>query len=738
MRKKILTLTVIGAFLGLFVSFIGIKTASAAVSNWQKGASIEPRWDTDFSSQTFQQSLKNLAAAKANYVALIIPYYQSNLYSTDIQKGWNTPTDDSLVAAIKYAHSLGLKVMVKPHLQSYTGEWRANIRPSDRQTWFANYNSMLAHYATIAQQNGAESYCVGAELASMAGADQNYDNTQQWRNMISNVRKLYSGKLTYSANWGPPNNGMVDEKNNIQFWDALDFIGISAYYDMFTDNSAQSLTNAWNNYNMSDIQPLAQKWNKPIMFTEIGYKSVPNSFNHPWDYNMGGGFDETTQANAYEALFSYWNSQSFINGVMLWDWSSDPNAGGQGDTGYTPQNKKAQQIMTNWFSEGESSAHLTSTIVCPGPATNAFTGCYYADKNFTNLVMTRIDPTMNFDWGTGSPDPKMPSDNFSAVWQGNFSFNAGNYTFTATADDGVRVFVDGIPVIDKFIDQPPTTYTGTITLAAGTHLVKMEYYEHTGGAVAKLSWAQNGSINPSQGSCPTASNNSFTGCYYSGRNFDNFILSRNDPSINFDWGAGSPDPKVPSDNFSAVWQGNFQFSADNYNFAATADDGIRVLVDGTPVIDKFFDQPATTYNATKNLTAGTHLVKIEYYEHTVNAVAKVSWSRQGGGTTLQVNPPANKTVSIWWPTFGSHVSGAQPFKAVLSDTDLNAYNMYWQVDGDQLNQMGDSQQDAPHKEAWVDLASWNWNSSGPYHLNFLAKDFSGNLLGQTPIDIYIP
>jgi hypothetical protein len=63
--------------------------------------------------------------------------------------------------------------------------------------------------------------------------------------------------------------------------------------------------------------------------------------------------------------------------------------------------------------------------------------------------------------------------------------------------------------------------------------------------------------------------------------------------------------------------------------------------------------------------------------------------------------------------------------------------MYWQVDGDRLNEMHDSQQDWPHKEYVADLSGWNWRGTGPYELNFVAKDLSGNILAQRKIIIYV-
>jgi hypothetical protein len=138
-----------------------------------------------------------------------------------------------------------------------------------------------------------------------------------------------------------------------------------------------------------------------------------------------------------------------------------------------------------------------SGFTCPTSIpTNAFLGCYWDNVNFTGSGLSRTDNSINFNWGSGSPDASIGSDSYSARWEGNFSFNSAQYTFTATTDDGVRVYVDGVPVIDQWSDHGATTFTGTSNLASGTHRVRVEYYESAGSASAVVSWAQNGGTNP--------------------------------------------------------------------------------------------------------------------------------------------------------------------------------------------------------------------------------------------------
>ena len=134
---------------------------------------------------------------------------------------------------------------------------------------------------------------------------------------------------------------------------------------------------------------------------------------------------------------------------------------------------------------------------CPAPAANAFTACYFKGITLSQFVLSRTDAApLNFAWGYGSPDPSIPTDGFSARWEGSFTFNAGTYTFSVTSDDGVRLYVDDRLVIDRWIPQAPTTYTATVAMSAGSHKVRMEYYEDGGAATAKLSWTLSGGTNP--------------------------------------------------------------------------------------------------------------------------------------------------------------------------------------------------------------------------------------------------
>ena len=247
---------------------------------------------------------------------------------------------------------------------------------------------------------------------------------------------------------------------------------------------------------------------------------------------------------------------------------------------------------------------------------------YFSNRDLSGApVLTRQDNAVNFDWGGGIAGDGMPADNFSARWTKSLTVaEEGSYKFTVTGDDGVRLYVDGKKVLDKWILQGPTTYTVARQLAQGTHQIMLEYFEAQGGAVAKLAYER--TSEPAPPVEPFAAeyfdNSTLTGAP---------VLNRTDDAIDFDWGEGSPNSAVPSNLFSARWTRTKSYEAGNYRFTVTGDDGIRVLVDGSPVIDGWLYQAPTTYAADVPLSEGQHTVVVEYFEHTGGAVAKFSESK---------------------------------------------------------------------------------------------------------------
>jgi glucose/arabinose dehydrogenase/single-stranded DNA-binding protein len=280
--------------------------------------------------------------------------------------------------------------------------------------------------------------------------------------------------------------------------------------------------------------------------------------------------------------------------------------------------------QTHQITAPATAATYTATYqqVPAGCPSSQWTARYFANQTLTGSPATvRCETAIDYNWGSGSPPGTgVGPDNFSARWVRTQNFTAGSYTFTATADDGVRVYLDGTLIINQWKDQSPTTYTATRQVTAGSHELRMEFYENGGGAVARLNVA------PTATSCPTGQ---YMASYFGNRTLTGTPATvRCETAINNNWGSGSPPGTgVGPNNFSVRWVGTRSFAATRtYTFTATADDGVRVYLDGTLIINQWRDQSPTTYTVNRQVTAGNHEVRMEYYENGGGAVARLTIS----------------------------------------------------------------------------------------------------------------
>jgi len=244
---------------------------------------------------------------------------------------------------------------------------------------------------------------------------------------------------------------------------------------------------------------------------------------------------------------------------------------------------------------------------------------YYNNKTLSGSpVLVRNEPDINYDWGSSSPDPSVNADNFSARWTGYLNVTPGTYRFTATSDDGIRVWVDNALIINQWDEHPPQTFTADWGLATGHHLVVVEFYENDGGAVVRLAWNLIRTPIPYD---------------WRGEYFNNMMhsgapaLVRNDAQIDFNWGSSSPATGiVNADQFSAHWTRQLDLPASSYRFTLTVDDGARLWVNNHLLIDTWRTQSPRTYTADIYLPGGEIPIELEYYENDGGAVVQLAWT----------------------------------------------------------------------------------------------------------------
>ncbi|MGE0588575.1 MAG: hypothetical protein AB7O48_08380 [Cyclobacteriaceae bacterium] len=263
--------------------------------------------------------------------------------NTNSEHAWWGESDQGIGETARMAREMGIKSVLKPHLWVRNG-WPGDIEmkyEENWQQWFDNYSKFILHYAHLAQQNQIEILCIGTELKGTIQHD------EQWRSIIKSVRKIYTGKLTYGANFH-------EEYDRIKFWDALDFIGIQAYFPLSKVNKpgVDELSENWIEH-VQEIEVVQRKFNKPVIFTEIGYRSTEDAAIEPWKWpqeNMNSSVCEITQAACYQAFFDTVWKKDWLAGAYFWKWYPQKSSRFH-QIDFTPQGKEAERILSKNYSK---------------------------------------------------------------------------------------------------------------------------------------------------------------------------------------------------------------------------------------------------------------------------------------------------------------------------------------------------------------------------------------------------
>jgi hypothetical protein len=311
-------------------------------------------------------SLARLAQDGNSDVEIVATVYMANRYSTSVAPTASTPTDASILHAMQTARSLGLRVTLKPQVDIETGSWRGGITPLYASLWFSSYEQQIDHYADLAREGGASMYVVGTELKTMSGPGYTY----RWQQLISGVRQRFGGQLTYAANY--------DEFQQIGFWGSLDYIGVDAYWPIASssDQPVAALFSAWTTRGyLGALQRASAITGKPVLFTEVGYRSIVGATIHPGIWNSTADYDMQEQADAYESVYEALASKPWFAGLYWWSWPAAlPPNGWNGD--YTPTYKPAESVMKSWNA-------VLSPAVTPTPASPAIPVAGVSDPHKT-------------------------------------------------------------------------------------------------------------------------------------------------------------------------------------------------------------------------------------------------------------------------------------------------------------------------------------------------------------------
>jgi hypothetical protein len=322
-------------------------------TSWLSGEYSDPQSDA-----TLSQRIKPVGV---NWVSLLVTCYQETTESPLIQceNNGQTPTDADLIHSIQYIHNLGLQVMLKPHIDLSNDplHWRGEIGFGDNeeawQAWFEQYTQFITHYAELAQKEKADYFVIGTELKGTSHRSTN------WQAVIREVRSVYDGPIIYAANW--------DEYDEIAWWGDLDAVGIDAYFPLTQNNdpTIAELTAGWSPI-ATELEAFAAEWERPIIFTEIGYRSLDGTNQAPSNFQNSGNIDLQEQADCYQAVFDALGDETWWQGVFWWNWTTNPNQGGPNDNGYTANNKPAENVLRHAYGAPSRTDSAPASEPAPG------------------------------------------------------------------------------------------------------------------------------------------------------------------------------------------------------------------------------------------------------------------------------------------------------------------------------------------------------------------------------------
>ena len=340
------------------------RTTNSFEPEWQKGVTYTHlyRFHNNLLSERSRQSLSYLESrVRAEWIALNPFGYQRVVDEPDIRFG-SDPPDEHLRHAVTQAHELGLRVMLKPHIwlrAPSADQWRGTIEmgtEEDWKRWFANYERFILHYAELASSEDVDLFCIGVELARTA-----IERENDWRTLIEKVRRRYSGPLVYAANWW-------EEYDLLPFWDALDYIGINAFFPL-SDTPGPGLAALRRSAERiaGEIAILHMTTGKPVIFTEIGFKSIRGTSVTPWEWprRFEPAIDPGAQARCYQAVLEAFWEKPWFYGMYWWKWFSDLDLGGPADPGFTPQRKPAEDILSKWYAKPLPTPDLSTPSSAP-------------------------------------------------------------------------------------------------------------------------------------------------------------------------------------------------------------------------------------------------------------------------------------------------------------------------------------------------------------------------------------
>ena len=337
-----------------------------------------------YGSEACRTSLGALADLGANWVMLVPLAYQEHHRRPTLVQGEDSLDMPSIAATIRMAHDLGLKVALRPlvllaYREIEAGTWRGLIGMGNEgawRTWFAQYEAFVLPHARSAGEQGADLFVVGSEL------DGTVHRCADWSGLVSRVREVYTGPVTYMANH--------DRFSKVAFWGELDYIAVNSYHNLGKEEAPtlDAMKRSWAKY-LIGLDELQKEHGLPVLFGEIGYKSASSGVHDPWLWCSSGRADTALQARAFEAFFEIMTTRNWFEGGFVWKWFSN-------DEIVEHRNYKLPfPWMEGYFEEEHPVNFEVRGKPAEGVLKRLFTG--------EGLVCGEIEESNSHDMGTGTP-----------------------------------------------------------------------------------------------------------------------------------------------------------------------------------------------------------------------------------------------------------------------------------------------------------------------------------------------
>lgn len=301
------------------------------------------------SRQITNEQMAEMHRINADWVA-VIPYAFARSgepsITFDHERQWWGERTDGTVRLIQLAKENNLNIMLKPHVWIIGESWPGDYTLTNEELWKQweqDFSRYIIHFAGLADSLDVELFCIGTEFRIPAR-----ERSDFWRGLINEVRSTYSGKITYASNW--------DNYMNIDWWDAVDFIGVDAYFPLTEqeDPSVDDIKEGWESVR-NELRRFSDRWNRQILFTEYGFQSVDGAAGKHWEADRDNDPPNgKLQADAYEATFQSLMDETWYAGGFFWKWYFFQRKRERYLTDWTPQGKEAEQVIARWYGQNKA------------------------------------------------------------------------------------------------------------------------------------------------------------------------------------------------------------------------------------------------------------------------------------------------------------------------------------------------------------------------------------------------